>query len=127
MIFLAKCTFTLGRVTKDKDGNTIHETPAKCEIDPEGGSVAVGVLDDDTLEQVGEAELYGDFDPWGYLSCALKLLAPKRAGNIPNFESIFREMAAQHGNEDCPLLDWCHKGICAYCIVHQWLEDDESP
>lgn len=125
MIFLAKGTCTLGRATRDKDGK-ITEIPAKFEPG-DGGSVVVGVLDDETMEQVGQAELFGDFDPWGYLGHALKLLAPTRAGNIPDFESIFKKAYEDYGNTDCPALHYCERPNCDDCIVHQWMEEvDEN-
>lgn len=63
MIFLAKGTCTLGRVSRDKDGNIIEQTPAKFEAGQDGGCIAVGILNDETMDQVGQAELFGDFDP----------------------------------------------------------------
>ncbi len=123
MIFLAKGTFTLARRTRDKDGNIIRDEPARFETNPDGGSVAVGVLDDETMEQIGQAELFGDFDPWGYLGCALKLLSPSRRGNIPDFESILKKMNDENGNADCCLLAWCERPLCQDCIVYQWMEE----
>ena len=126
MVFLAKCTFTLGHTTRAKDGNIIEEIPAKCELDHDGDSVAVGVLDDDTMEQVGDAELYGDFDPWGYLSEALKLLAPKRAGNIPDFESYVKKKYREYRGDGCPFSDYCESINCVDCIVHRWMEEADE-
>lgn len=63
MIFLAKGTCYLGCRTHDKDGNTIHETPPRFETVEDGGSILVGVLDDDTGEQIGAGSVFGDFDP----------------------------------------------------------------
>ena len=94
MIFLAKGHCFLGCRRKGKDGNVVEESAARFETDPEGGSVAVGILDDDTMERTAPAKVFGDFDPWGYLGHALKLLAPARAGNIPDFESIFKKAYA---------------------------------
>ena len=41
MIFLAKGTCTLGRTTRDKDGNIIESAPARFIWDKKGGSIAV--------------------------------------------------------------------------------------
>lgn len=126
MIFLAKGTFYLGHRTHDKDGNTIHEEPPRFEAGEDGGCVLVGILNDDTGEQIGEGTLFGDFDPWGYLGEVMKLLAPKRQGNIPDFESILKKMFNEHRSEDCPLMDYCERPTCEDCIVSQWIEETEA-
>lgn len=123
MIFLAKGHYFLGQRKIDENGNVVEESAARFEADPKGGSVAVGVLDDDTMEPTAPAEVFGDYDPWGYLGHALKLLAPTRAGNIPDFESIFKKAYQDHGNDDCPMLYYCDRPSCDGCIVHQWMEE----
>ena len=122
MIFLVKGTCTLGHRKIDKDGNVVEEVGARFTSNPEGGSVAVGVLDDDTMEPVGDAEIFGDFDPWGYLSCALELLSPIRAGNIPDFESIIKKMYLEYPGDGCPFTFYCDSIRCVDCIVHRWME-----
>lgn len=102
MIFLVKGHCFLGRRKIDENGNVVEESAARFESDPKGGSVAVGILDDDTMEPTAPAEVFGDYDPWGYLGHALKLLAPTRAGNIPDFESIFKKAYEAHHRRDCP-------------------------
>ena len=57
MIFLVKGTCTLGRKMRDRDGNIIKEIPATFTSDPNGGSVAVGIMDGDTRGQIGNAEI----------------------------------------------------------------------
>lgn len=123
MIFLAKGHCYLGHTTRDKDGNIVEKSEARFETDPEGSSVVVGILDDDTLEPTAPTEVFGDFDPWGYLSHALKLLAPKRPGNIPDFESIFKKEYQDHGNTECPALIYCDRSNCDDCIVYEWMEE----
>lgn len=123
MIFMAKGTYRLGRTKKNSKGKTVLITPAQFTVDPDGGSVAVGMLDDDTGEQIGQAEVFGDFDPAGYLAYALQLLAPRRAGNLPDFESIVKQMYEDRGNENCPLEYYCERGRCEDCIVHRWMEE----
>ena len=126
MIFLAKGNCRLGLTKRDKEGNVVETIPARFETDPEGGSIAVGVLDDDTMEPVGTTEIYGDFDPWGYLSRTLELLAPKRAGNIPDLENIFKKMYEDYGSDKCPVLDWCERGDCRDCIIQRWMEEADE-
>lgn len=127
MIFLVKGHCFLGRRKIDENGNVVEESAARFESDPKGGSVAVGILDDDTMEPTAPAEVFGDYDPWGYLGHALKLLAPARAGNIPDFESIFKKAYEDYGNTDCPALHYCERPNCDDCIVHQWMEEvDEN-
>lgn len=127
MIFLVKGHCFLGRRKIDENGNVVEESAARFEADPEGGSVAVGVLDDNTMEPAAPAEVFGDYDPWGYLGHALKLLAPTRAGNIPDFESIFKKAYEDYGNTDCPALHYCERPNCDDCIVHRWMEEvDEN-
>lgn len=123
MIFLAKGTCTLGSRRIDADGNVVEEKPAKFETDPNGGSVAVGHLNDKTMTVDEPAAIFGDYDPWGYLSHALKLLAPSREGNIPDFESIFKKAYREHRNEDCPMLDYCERPVCSNCIAQRWMEE----
>lgn len=123
MIFLVKGFCRLGSRRIDKGGNVVEESAASFTPDPAGGSVAVGVLDDGTQEQVGQAEVFGDYDPWGYLGCALKLLAPTRAGNIPDFENIAKKMYEEQGKRECPFLDQCERISCNDCIVESWMEE----
>ena len=126
MIFLARATVTLGMTTKDRNGNTVSHTPPKCEVDPHGGSVIVGELDPETMEQKGTAEVFGDFDPAGYLKRAAQMLGPGRPGNIPDFEGIVKDMVRGSFDHDCPFLEHCHSFTCEDCIVHQWIEEQEE-
>ena len=78
VIFLAKGTCTLGINRTDKDGNVIEYTPAQFTMDDTGGSVAVGLLDPETMQPAGPVEgIFGDWNAAGYLEYALELL--KRA------------------------------------------------
>ena len=121
MIFLVKGNCTLGRKMRDQDGNISKEIPATFTSDQEGGSVAVGILDDDTMEQIGNAEIYGDFDPAGYLARALELLNPRRRGNIPDFELICKDMFKDQGRNRCSCTISCQD-----CIVGQWIEETKD-
>lgn len=129
MIFLVKGTCTLGFKVRGKDGSIVKEIPATFTSDPNGGSVAVGIMDDDTMEPLGNAELYGDYDQAGYLSRALELLNPSRHGNIPNFEMICKEMFKDQGRNRCIFEEYCDdrwSSICRDCIVGQWIEETKD-
>ena len=126
MVFLVKGTYKLGQKTVDKDGNVIKETQPLFTSDPDGGSVAVGILDDETLQPIEPVELFGDFQPWKYLSYALELLKPKRSGDIPDFKNITLKLSEQDHN-DCPYRDVCSSMIrCQDCIVFEWLSERDE-
>ena len=125
MVFLAKGTFMLGRKTRDRDGNIVEDIAPMFTASEDGGSVAVGILDDETMNPVGPAELFGDFQPWQYLSYALKLLNPKRRGNIPDFEGMVKKHAKVNGRTYCIFEDDCEAQHCKDCIVREWMDDDE--
>lgn len=119
MIFIEKGNFYLGHCTKDGKGNIIEQNGPKFEPDDNGGSVIVGKLDSETREQVGEADIFGDFNATGYLKKVLELLAPKRVIDIPNFKGIF--VSASKDNVD--LCDYCEELHCDNCIVSEWKEE----
>lgn len=123
MIFLAKGHCYLGRRRIDKDGNVTEESPARFELDTDGGSVAVGVMDLDTMQITGRTEVFGDWDPWGYLGHALKLLAPSRSGIIPDFEHMLKKKYQDLGNTNCPMMYYCERPSCDDCIVQRWIEE----
>ena len=126
MVFLAKGKYTLGEKRVDKDGNVVKETKPMFTTDPDGGSVAVGILDDETLQPIEPVELFGDFQPWKYLSYALELLKPKRRGDIPDFKNITLKLSEQDHN-DCPYRDVCSSMIrCQDCIVFEWLSESDE-
>ena len=125
MVFLTKGTFMLGMKTRDRDGNIVKDVAPMFTVSEDGGSVAVGILDDETMNPVGPAELFGDFQPWQYLSYALKLLKPKRRGNIPDFEGMIKQHAKVNGRTYCIFDDDCEAQHCQDCIVREWMDDDE--
>ena len=126
MVFLVKGTYTLGSRTVDKDGNIVKKTKPLFTSDPDGGSVAVGILDDETLQPVGPAELFGDFQPWNYLGYALELLKPKRQGNIPDFKAMTLKMM-EHEPGCCPYRRVCKSEMhCSDCIVSEWISEAEE-
>lgn len=55
----------------------------------------------------------------GYLEKVLKLLAPERTIDIPNFKRIF----AAAFNDDVNLCDYCNEFQCNNCIVSKWKEE----
>ena len=96
------------------------ETPARCEADPAGGSVAIVPLNPDTMEPDGAAEIYGDWQASSYLARAVELIHPNRQINVPDLEAMIRR-----ANMDGPdLCEYCPDPyMCRDCIVKEWKED----
>lgn len=67
MIFLEKGNLYLGCGIVDNNGHVTEQTEPKFESDDSGTCVIVGVLDSKTKEQVGKADIFGDFNATGYL------------------------------------------------------------
>lgn len=124
IVFLAKGTCTLGRTQTDKEGNVVKHTPAQFEMDNAGGSVAVGLLDPETMQPVGPVEgIFGDWDAAEYLAKALELLKPTRKVNIPDFKYIIQSLI-RHDSVD--ICDHCHAFYkCSDCIVKEWKDEME--
>ena len=124
IVYLMKGTAHLGRTTRDKDGNIIEHTPAQFTTDNAGGSVAVGLLNPETLIPAGPASgIYGDWDAAGYLAAALELLKPGRKINIPDFKAIIQAAYREDGND--LVCDYCQSPNCCDCIVKEWKEELE--
>lgn len=119
MIFLATGNCYLGRKDIDKDGKIIKEIPPHFENDDNGSCVVIGKLNPDTMEQIGDADIFGDFNASGYLNKTLKLLNPQRDIDIPNFKAIVRSML--HDNID--VCDNCFEMNCKNCIVSEWKQE----
>ena len=121
VIFLAKGTCTLGINRTDKDGNVVEHTPAQFTIDDAGGSVAVGLLDPETMQPVGPVEgIFGDWNAAGYLEYALELLKPGRKVNIPDFKYIIQSLM----RDGVDICDNCYNFYkCSDCIVKEWMEE----
>lgn len=141
-IFMSVGAVTLGRVTKDKDGNVVSRKPPQFTEDPAGGCVIIGKAelaeggqdDDGILIQTGPVEVFGDYQAAEYLRRAVELLQPSRPINIPNFRAIVRE-AVRQGVDICeccrPLENQRdgeirHTPACADCIVREWMEEAEE-
>ena len=124
VVFLVTGNCTLGRATRDKDGNIIEHTPAQFTQDDAGSCVAVGLLDPETMQPVEPVSgIYGDWDAAGYLEEALKLLNPKRKVNIPDFKHIIQSVIRHDGVDIC---DHCYNFYkCSDCIIKDWKEETE--
>lgn len=118
MVFLATGHFTIGRATHDKDGNIVQSVPPKFEFADDGPCVAVGLLNHETMQQIGSAELFGDYDAANYLGRVMEYLSPRRTPNIPDFQSIFNKMTADGIN----VCEYCDGNHCGNCIVRDWEE-----
>lgn len=126
LIFLAKGNARMGMNRVDKDGKITESILPKFETAPDGGCIAIGELDSDSMEQNGAADIFGDYDAAGYLAKVLELLKPSRQINIPDFRDILRASQADHDRdyfcEHC--RDFGHR--CLNCIVTQWREELED-
>ena len=122
VVFLAKGTCGLGRTQTDKDGNVVKSTPAQFTIDNTGGSVAVGLLDPETMQPIEPVSgIFGDWDAAGYLAHALELLNPVRRVNIPDLKAIVQAAYREDGND--LLCDYCKSMNCQDCIIREWKEE----
>lgn len=117
IIFLGVGDTTLGTTKTNEDGTKTY-IPARWEHNPSGGSVIVGLLDPETMEQQGAASVFGDWDAAGYLRSVLGHLNPTRPINIPNFADITKAAVAE-GNGDF-ICQYCSSVNCRDCIVHEW-------
>lgn len=117
LLIIGRGECTLGHTERDAAGNIVQKSAAKWEPDPEGASVAICRADPDTMEPVGAAEVFGDWDAAAYLSRVLALLGPGRPINIPDMDAIIKG-AIQEGFNPC---DYCHRAeLCRDCIVTEW-------
>lgn len=117
LLIIGRGKCTMGRTERDTAGNIAKKSAAKWEPDPEGGSVAICRADPDTMEPVGAAEVFGDWDAAAYLPRVLALLGPGRPINIPDMAAIIKG-AIQEGFNPC---DHCHGiELCRDCIVTEW-------
>ena len=128
MVFLVKGHAILGQTTRDRIGNVVKHTEPHFDFDDDGGSVAVGLIDAETMEIKTDPlpQFFGDYDPAGYLSEALKLIKPKRRGNIPDFKAIVKESIKNQSDTSCPFLENCHDMFCKDCIVKEWIEEEKN-
>lgn len=116
VICIALGNVTLGTCTRGPDGEVTKKTEPKAEIDPEGCCTMVWTVDSATDQQTAPVQIFGDWQAAEYLAYILELLKPKRAVNIPNFESIVK-LAAAEGVNFC---EYCLECRCNDCIVNEW-------
>lgn len=121
LVLLGLGTCTLGRTTRDKDGNITSQSSPQWVSDPDGGSVLVTELDPETMQPIGDGSVFGDWAAAEYLSRALELLHPSRPINIPDFKSIVQK-AAEDGNGDI-FCEYCPASNCRDCKVKEWKEE----
>lgn len=119
MVFLVQGHTYLGTTKRDGMGNIVESTPARFESSREGPCIAVGMMDPDTTEQVGDMSIFGDYNAEGYLSHVLELLKPTtRRHDLPDIKGIVRNMA----NNGIDICDYCPSSNCFNCAVHEWTD-----
>ncbi len=123
MIFLTIGNAYMGSRKTDAEGN-VTQIPARFEEDPDGGCVAIGKLNSDTMEQDGLASIFGDYDAAHYLAHALELLKPGRPINIPDLKSIVQK-ATRAGDGDF-ICEHCNGVNCRDCIIIEWKEEEND-
>lgn len=118
-------TATMGRRQIDANGKVINETPARWELDPAGGCVAIWPMNLETGQPDGAAEIFGDYDAAGYLARVLEHIRPNRPVNLPDLPAIVKAAT----EDDVDLCEYCpRRGFnCSDCIMNTWKggNDDE--
>lgn len=122
IVFLAKGHCQLGMRRQDKNGNVVESKPATFTFADDGPCVAVGTLNSETMEQVGDVSLHGDYDAAGFLGAALEKLPKCRTNNIPNLKQIVKAM----GRDNVNICDYCSDQKCFNCILKEYKEEDED-
>ena len=122
MVFIVTGTCTFGVTTRDKDGNILESRPAQFTPTKDGGSVAVGLLDPETMQPIEITSMYGDWDAAGYMAEILKLLNPVRKINLPDLKEIVKAAYQEDGND--LLCDYCKSMNCRDCIIKEWREEE---
>lgn len=112
----------MGVTTRDKDGNILESRPAQFTPTNDGGSVAVGLLDPETMQPIEITSMYGDWDAAGYMAEILKLLNPVRKINLPDLKEIVKAAYQEDGND--LLCDYCKSMNCCDCIIKEWQEEE---
>ena len=127
-LFMAHGTVHLG-VIRRLEGGKEETVPPKFEEDDKGGCIIVGKAkfedqgDSFKMVQDGPADVFGDFDAWGYIHRIVELLQPVRAINMPDFEELVKHQA-RHGGDIC---GGCTGGrSCSDCLVQQWKDEAEE-
>lgn len=121
VIFLAKGNCTMGILKEDPT----KSTPAQFTADEDGGCIAIGELDPETMQpKEPVTDLYGDWDAAGYLAKVLELMKPRRGVNIPDLKAIVQRAYKEDGND--LICDYCQDFKCRDCIVNEWKEEAED-
>lgn len=123
MIFIAKGNAFLGQTKTDKDGNVVERTPPRFDEAEDGGCVAVGIINPDTNQQEGSADIFGDWQAAEYLQRVLELLNPRRKTNIPNLREIIHDAYNDGGVDIC---EYCGSTNCSNCIIDEWKNETEE-
>ena len=122
-LFIDRGDCYLGLTRKDAAGNVVEQTGAKWEPSAAGGCVAICDMDQDKMETVGKAEIFGDWDAAHYLARVLEKLGMGRPVNVPNFRAILKK-AMDDGQGKDYFCDFCERYgySCRECIVAEWIE-----
>ena len=129
MVFIAKGNCTLGSWKKDKDGNIVEKNPAMFEETENGGCVLVGIMDVNTMKQVGDGKIFGDYDSYGFLMQALEFLGSTRESNTPDFKEVLKRMYRRDSKMGCPFEPYCTRSGCGNCVCVDWMlevQDEEK-
>ena len=118
VVFLATGSVSFGMNKRNEAGEIVESTPAAFEHKDGGPCVIVGQLDPETMQQVGPATPYGDWQASKYLGRTLEILRPHRAPDVPDIKIIWL-LALERGGVD--LCDYCPNfPICRDCVVNEW-------
>lgn len=123
IIVLSRGTTTLGITKRDADGEVREQTNAKFTPADNGSSVAVGIIDPETMQiQEDSINIYGAYNASGYLDDILKMLSPIRFCDLPDFKNIF--VAAHKAGTD--MCEFCQDFRCSDCIVREWKDEADE-
>ena len=122
IICIGKGTTTLGTSKTNQAGAITERTAAKWEPDPQGGSVCLWQANPNTMEPMGAAEVFGDWQAAEYLGRVLELLNPGRGIDVPKLPQMIRRAMADGVN----ICDYCGDFNCRDCIVNDWKGDNDD-
>lgn len=122
LIFLATGNCYLGKTERDKNNNVIKKIPPHFEHADDGSCVIVGKFNPETMEQIGNVDVFGNYQASIYLNRALKYLNPSRTLDIPNFKAIIISAL----NNDIDICDYCKDFQCGDCIIKEWKKETQQ-
>ena len=121
MVFLATGNVSFGMNKRNAAGEIIESSPAVFEHKDGGPCVIVGQLDPETMQQIGPATPYGDWQATKYFGQALEILRPLRTLDVPDIKVIWRLAKERDGVDLC---EYCQNfPICRDCVVNEWKEE----